>query len=256
MGPLPALLFALLPFPLAHSHPNPQPRSPQCAAYPPKSPTHPTLTTCLPPSLPPNSNPLTYHPWTHPPHCIPSPSSPNPNSPPFYCVYTNAHHNLSIITTPDEASTTLNPLRHPLTAPFFAPDKLMLPRPYEVRDVPGKGKGAVATRRIGKGMAVLVEGVRVLAGVEYPADVGRVEVRVLLGEAVGRLGAPGEVLGLVRGGGRKGGNGEEEEEGEGDGVGGVMEDVMVTNSFGVVVGGKEYMGLFVDAAVSLPLCFP
>jgi hypothetical protein len=118
----------------------------------------------------------------------------------------------------------------------------MLPRPYEVRDVPGKGKGAVATRRIAKGMAVLVEGVRVLAGVEYPAEVGRGEVRGLLGEAVGRLGEPGEVLGLVRGSG-KGDNR--------DGVGGVVEDIMVTNSFGVVVGGKEYMGLFVDAAVSL-----
>jgi hypothetical protein len=118
----------------------------------------------------------------------------------------------------------------------------MVPRPYEVRDVPGKGKGAVATRRIAKGMAVLVEGVRVLAGVEYPAEVGRGEVRGLLGEAVGRLGESGEVLGLVRGGGK----GDDR-----DGVGGVVEDIMVTNSFGVVVGGKEYMGLFVDAAVSL-----
>jgi hypothetical protein len=49
-------------------------------------------------------------------------------------------------------------------------------------------------------------------------------------------------LGLVRGGGKRD---------NGDGVGGVVEDIMVTNSFGVVVGGKEYMGLFVDAAVSL-----
>jgi hypothetical protein len=126
----------------------------------------------------------------------------------------------------------------------------MLPRPYEVLDVPGKGKGAVATRRIAKGMAILVEGVRVLAGVEYPAHVRREEVRVLLGEAVGRLGESGEVLGLVRGVGR-GGDGDGQEEGEDGGVGGVVEDVMVTNSFGVAVGGKEYMGLFVDAAVSL-----
>jgi hypothetical protein len=156
MGPLTTLLSALFPLAHSHSHPNPQQPSPQCAAYPPKSPTHPTLTTCLPPSLPPNSNPLAYHPWTHPPFCIPpSPSSPNPSSPPF-CVYTNAHHNLSILTTPDSASSTLNPLLHPLAAPFFAPEKLMLPRPYEGLDVPGKGKGAVATRWIAKGMAILL----------------------------------------------------------------------------------------------------
>lgn len=123
-----------------------------------------------------------------------------------------------------------------------------------MRDVPGKGKGAVATRGITKGMAVLVDSVRVLAGVEYPADVRREGVKGLLGEAVGRLGEPGEVLGLARrGGGGKDGDGEGD--GERDGVGGVVEDIMVTNTFGVVVGGKEYMGLFVDVAVSLFLAF-
>jgi hypothetical protein len=128
------------------------------------------------------------------------------------------------------------------------------PRPYKVRDVPGKGKGAVATRRIEKGRAVLVDYASVLAAVEYPADVLRGEVQELLRVAAERLGEPGRVTGLARKGDRRASagleEGEEEEDAEGEEEASVMEDVMLTNSFGVVIGGREFMGLFSDLAVS------
>jgi hypothetical protein len=211
------------------------------------SPFNPNLTTCLDSNI---LNPSAWHPWTHQPVClfISSPDSDAPSNPP-YCVFTSGaspalnQHRLgggfSVITTPDEASSALNPLRHALDAPFFAPEKLVLPRPYVVKDIPGKGKGALATRKIEKGKALLVDPVRVLAAVGYPSHVGRESVRGLLKEAVERLAEPSQVLGLSR----KGTADETD-------VGAVVEDILKTNTFGVSVGGVDYMALFADLSVS------
>ncbi|KAL2118828.1 hypothetical protein VTJ04DRAFT_5787 [Mycothermus thermophilus] len=207
------------------------------------SPFNPNLTTCLDSNI---LNPSAWHPWTHQPACIfiSSPDSDAASNPP-YCVFTsgaspapNQHRpggGFSVITTPDEASSALNPLRHALDAPFFAPEKLVLPRPYVVKDIPGKGKGAVATRKIEKGKALLVDPVRVLAAVGYPSHVSRKSVRWLLKEAVERLAEPSQVLGLSR----KGTADETD-------TGAVVEDILKTNTFGVSVGGVDYMALFVD----------
>lgn len=235
MHPVTTLLALTILLPPSSSTPPPPPI---CAPLHPPSPAHAhTSTTCLNPSTP---HPSAWHPWTHQPYCIPASASP-------WCVFTLAAspspHGLSIITTPDDAP---DPRQHALDAPFFAPEKLLLPRPYAVRDIPGKGKGAVATRRIGKGRVVLVDYVSVLAAVEYPADVLREEVQELLRVAEGRLGEEGVVEGLARqGDGRLG-----IRDGDGDGEMSEMEDVMLTNSFAVEVGGKEFMGLFADLAVS------
>ena len=213
-----------------------------CARYPPSRPVSANLTKCLDSLLAPSISPLSLAPWTQPPHCIYAEESP-------YCVFTNAHHSLSIITTPDEASTSLNLLSHHSVDPpsFFAPQKLYLSPPYKVVDVPGKGKGAVATQRIQKGMAILVDTASVLAAAEYPADVMREEVQDLMEAAVDRLADSGNG---VRAQSRMGRRDEEEEEEEGGEGMSEMEDTLLTNSFVVGLGGKEYMGLFVDVAVS------
>ncbi|KAK4119155.1 SET domain-containing protein [Parathielavia appendiculata] len=246
MRSLTTLLIALLFTIGSFSSPNPPPA--QCGLDAAPHPVYRNLTTCLDSST--ATPPSSWHPWTHKPYCTPSSSTP-------WCVFTRASspaaHGLSVITTPDEASAALNPLLHALDAPFFAPEKLMLPRPYEVRDIPGKGKGAIATRRIEKGRAVLVDYASIFAVVEYPADVMREEVRELLRVAAAQLGEPEEVEGLSRRG-RRGGRVAEEEEGE-EGMS-VMEDVMLTNSFGTVIGGKEYMGLFTDLARFNHACEP
>lgn len=89
-------------------------------------------------------------------------------------------------------------------------------------------------------MAILVDTASVLAAAEYPADVMREEVQDLMEVAVDRLADGGSgVRGLSRLGR------DEEEEGVNE-----MEDTLLTNSFVVGLGGKEYMGLFVDVAVS------
>ncbi|KAK3900050.1 hypothetical protein C8A05DRAFT_46035 [Staphylotrichum tortipilum] len=209
------------------------PPSPKCARSPPPHPFHASLTTCLSPH-----SSFSHFPWTHPPYCLPPIS---PSLPP-YCVFTHAALFLSLITTPDFASTTfLNPFLHFPPKPFFAPARLAVPRPYAVRDFPGKGKGAVATRNIAKGTAVLVDRVSVLSEAEFPPGVGGKEVEGLLEVAVRRLGEPERVRGLARRGGR--------------GMG-VVEEVVLTNSFGVEVGGRGFMGLFVDVARFNHACKP
>ncbi|KAK3305945.1 uncharacterized protein B0T15DRAFT_502968 [Chaetomium strumarium] len=250
----------------------------QCASPAPSRPLHSHLTditapSCLDSHISP-SQPSAWHPWTHQPYCIPASDTP-------WCVFTDAAHGISVITTPEEAADALHPHTHLVFGDdddddelllFFEPDKVMKPRPYEVREIPGKGKGAVATRRIEKGKVMLVDTVSVLAAVEYPADVLREEVQDLLRVAAERLGEPGRVTGLakqgvkgrVMGRRRSGGTEEHEQEQEGedeeeeDGVQEMseMEDVMLTNSFGVTVGGKEYMGLFADLARFNHACKP
>ncbi|KAK3317268.1 hypothetical protein B0T19DRAFT_434601, partial [Cercophora scortea] len=178
------------------------------------------------------SNPSAFAPWTHAPYCIEAADSP-------WCVFTNAAtpsgHGISIITTPELASDVLSILHSQFDRPFQAPEKVYSARPYEVRDVPGKGKGAVATQRIEAGRVVLVDHAAVLAAVEYPADVMKEEVQEMMSEAVARLADPGCVMNLTRKG--------RDEEGVAE-----VEDLLLTNSFVVEVGGESVMGLFPNVA--------
>ncbi|GAB1318014.1 hypothetical protein MFIFM68171_08224 [Madurella fahalii] len=241
----------------------------QCGPGTPLSPLdYNTLSLCVDSNIP-ISTPRAWFPWTHRPHCIPADEEP-------WCVFTNAAapkgHGISVITTPDQAASLLHPLAHRVDTPFFAPSKLYHSPPYEVRDVPGKGKGAVATRRLEKGRVVLVDHASVIAAVEYPADVMREEVQELLRVAVERLSEPQKVAGLARLARRDGERAEkaekaekdeedaeeeeeEEEEGE-ERAASEIEEVMLTNTFAVGIEGKEYMALFADLARFNHACKP
>jgi len=189
--------------------------------------------------------PEAWTPWTHKPYCITAADGP-------WCVYTNAavagKHGLSIITTPEIASESLNLLEGHALDKFFpvTASKSYPERPYEVRDVPGKGKGAIATQRIEKDRVILIDYAMIMATVEYPADVSKEEVRDLLTTAVEQLPEPRRVFELSRKG-RPTDN--DEEDGEGEGVSEV-EDFLFSNSFAVTVGGHQFMTLFPDLAVS------
>ncbi|KAL2174049.1 uncharacterized protein P884DRAFT_302838 [Thermothelomyces heterothallicus CBS 202.75] len=250
--------LTLLQLALSSPHSSTPPLPPaQCAPGNFPSPFNPNLTTCLDGAI---LLPSAWHPWTHRPHCVEAADGP-------WCVFTRAalHGSISVVTTPDEAAGALNPLRHVLDDDDDDDDdnndgddsgdwRKGRRRPYEVRDVPGKGKGAVATRRIGKGTAVLADRTAVLAAVEYPADVMREEVQELLAVAAAQLRDPGAVEGLARQGGRQGG---EDYGGDGEVVEmSEMEDIMLTNTFGVTVGGKEYMALFPNLARFNHACKP
>ncbi|KAK4204593.1 hypothetical protein QBC40DRAFT_336781 [Triangularia verruculosa] len=192
-------------------------------------PTTPFDRTALTTIGPYSYDPAAWKPWTHRPYCIEANEEP-------WCVYTNAAspkgHGISIVTTPEVAGSTLNILEHPFDQKFFAPDKLYLPRPYKVVDIPGKGQGVIATQKIEKGKAILVDHASILAAAEYPSDVMREEVQDLLATAVNRLGEPEKVLGLSK-------------KGRGEGATDA-EDLLLTNSFTVGIQGKEFIALFAD----------
>ncbi|KAK4172860.1 hypothetical protein QBC36DRAFT_68357 [Triangularia setosa] len=195
-------------------------------------PTIPFNRTALTTIGPYSYDPSAWNPWTHRPYCIEANEEP-------WCVYTNAAspkgHGISIITTPGIAGSTLNILQHPFDQQFFAPEKLYLPRPYKVVDILGKGKGVVATQKIDKGKAILVDHASIIAAAEYPSDVMREEVQDLLATAVHRLGEPEKVLRLSKKGREK------EDEGATE-----IEDLLLTNSFTVGIQGKEFIALFAD----------
>ena len=195
---------------------------------------HDTLASCVTAS---------FAPWTHRPHC------PDDDTP--YCVHTNARfgrHGVSVIAVPParaNESTTLPAVEalfsSPSTRDFREEDKIADDHdpPYEIRDIPGKGKGLVATRAIPHGTVLMVDHAVVLADAAFPRRVRRDLGRDMLREAIGRLAPGGEeaVLALAR-------------SSADPGVVPAAEDVVKTNSFSVEVGGGNYMALFPRVAVS------
>lgn len=173
-------------------------------------------------------------PWTHRPYCGEDTN---------YCVFTNANfrgssRGVSIIDIPssnasDVTSTVASTSDLLVTED---PKTEQEPPPYEMRDIPGKGKGLVATRKISRGQAFMVDYAVLVADTQFPSRVKRDQGRQLLREAVFRLPAADLVLDLAR------------SSLDPDNVP-AAEDVMKTNAFTVDIGGKAYMALFPHIAV-------
>ncbi|KAH8883149.1 SET domain-containing protein [Thozetella sp. PMI_491] len=180
-------------------------------------------------------NPGGWTPWTHPPYCAGS----------SFCVYTNAmiprRDGISIITTPEIAATSMSLFEHIFDLPFANRSKTYDGNLYELRDVPGKGKGAIATRRIARDMVIMIDPAIMMATVEYPADVQREQVQDILQRGAEQLRDPNRVLGLAQ---------------KGTPGASVVEDVLITNSFGVSVDGNSYMGLFPELSRFNHACHP
>ncbi len=181
---------------------------------------------------------VSWRPWTYPPYCADGSA---------YCVFTSTDfqgpgRGLSLIdmqpTETQNATTSavkslahlLSSLPPPNTAGETSP-------PYDVRDIPGKGKGLVAIRKISRGQTFMVDYAAVVADQQFPTRVRREQGRHLLREAIHRLPAADEVLSLAR------------SSSDPDNVPAV-EDVLKTNSFSVEIAGKVYMALFPRIAVS------
>ncbi|KAL8341832.1 hypothetical protein RB601_005328 [Gaeumannomyces tritici] len=205
--------------------------------------------------------PARWAPWTHPPFCADS----------SFCVYTNAAfqtgRGFSIITTPRVLASAQGQLELAFTAPPLASamdgtgvdegmaiggtrnknnsaDVTPTPRSthvWEVKNIPGKGKGVVATRRIRRGETIMVDYAMVLAAVEFPGRVTQTQGNKILERAASQLRNPERVLGL----GRSSTAGAP-----------VMEDVMRTNTFSVTINGEPYMGLFPSVSRINHACAP
>ncbi|KAH8881337.1 SET domain-containing protein [Thozetella sp. PMI_491] len=179
------------------------------------------------------SEPRRWAPWTHQPYCAGT----------DYCVYTNAlfHGGVSFIATPERAAATfatLEPMLHG-APPGAAP--VNTSTPFDVRDIPGKGKGLIASRRIAKGELLLVDYPRFIADTHFPLRTKRERGRQLLQRAADQVADPEQLLNLARSG-AEGAH--------------AIEDVMRTNSFSVTIDDKFFMGMFPNIARINHACNP
>ncbi|KIH93388.1 hypothetical protein SPBR_04236 [Sporothrix brasiliensis 5110] len=121
-------------------------------------------------------------------------------APTQFCVYTNHRHGiggLSIVTTPETAAASMAVWDEALPAPPELARNAS--RAYAMVDVPGRGKGVVATRRIRQYEAFMVDYAALavdlrVAGGAVPRDEGY----RLLGTATGQVSDPARVLGLAQ----------------------------------------------------------
>jgi hypothetical protein len=100
--------------------------------------------------------------------------------------------------------------------------------------MPGKGKGVVASQKITKGSAFMVDYASIIAAVEFPEKMPRFQGHMLLERAVEQLPDPQRVLSLAR---------------SKSSTTALVEDVMRTNSFSITLNEKPWMGLFPQISV-------
>ncbi len=144
---------------------------------------------------------------------------------------------ISIIATPELAASELSLFDHFLDVPFpdvsntmNASDTL-----YEIKDIPLKGKGAVATRKIAKEQIIMVDHAIILSPTEYPKDMPRESIQDILHRGAEQLRDPRRVFELDQ---------------KGTPGASVVEDVLNTNSFALSISGVPYTGLFPELSVS------
>lgn len=210
-----------------------RPLKPGCLPGPFRLDTHPTCVTAAD-----DDDTASWDPWTHRPYCVDNTANTK------HCVFTNANYHgrgVSIIDVQpsdgDNATSAVSVARLlSSAAPISVAGHEESP-PYEVRDLPGKGKGLIATRKIPRGQVFMFDYAAIIADTQFPSRVKREQGRQLLEKAAERLAGAEEVYALAR------------SSPDPDNVP-VAEDVMKTNSFSVEIGGKGYMALFPKIAVS------
>ncbi|KAK0613173.1 hypothetical protein B0T14DRAFT_384451, partial [Immersiella caudata] len=183
-------------------------------------------------------------PWTHRPYC------PTEGAP--FCVHTSTRfrrHGISYIAVPTDKAAEMNEktsirfVEVLLAGEALPDDGRQSPgstlaveqkeKPYQVQDLPGKGKGVVATKRIQRGTVLMVEHAAVIADTLFPSRVKRAVGREMLQRAMARLGeeCEGAILELAK------------SSRDPEGVP-AAEDLMKTNSFTVKISGNSHMALF------------
>ncbi len=165
-------------------------------------------------------------PWTHPRACVDVSYSGDAK----FCAYTAADsgpHGISIITIPEHAAHLAGFVAD--TYQPAAPDV-----PYQVVDMPGKGRGAVATRAIKKGEPIFNDYAALVLNSRTMELLKKNESDALLQLATDRLAEPHRVYDGARAHSEYG----------------VVMDVIATNAFFQEVEGQSYYKLYPQIAVS------
>ena len=176
--------------------------------------------------LPVDDSAVHSSPWTHPPEC-----EHTTDGTVKYCAYTNANHGprgWSIITTPETAANSASFLAQQLNA------STLRNAPYKMVDIPGKGKGLVATRPIKRHEEILVEHAAMLVDITFTVNVQATRGYRLLHAAVDRLSDPASVWEL----GKSNGLANDE-----------VENILRTNGFNTPMDGVPHIALYPTVSV-------
>ncbi|GAB1317386.1 SET domain-containing protein [Madurella fahalii] len=175
-------------------------------------------------------------PWTHPPECVYTAGKAAK-----YCAYTNSRHGSrgwSIITSPETAADNIGFLNMPLNSSRRTG---LRDAPYKIVDIPGKGKGLVATRRIKRYQEILVDYATVLVDIAFTTKVPAFQGYRLLHSAVNQLSDPDSVLEL---------------DGSSEFAQDRVENVLRTNSFHTNLGGVPHMAVYPAVSRINHACMP
>ncbi|KAI2634995.1 SET domain-containing protein [Hypomontagnella submonticulosa] len=185
-----------------------------------------------------------WQPWMFPPVCI-EPEKPGDSK---LCVFTytklRGETGISIVTTPEIAAAAMGVLEDPDPRwENWARDRPLVvshPPPYEVRELKDKGMGVIANRTIRKDEVVMLR-YPVIVRVMDPRPWKHQDVMKLLHRAAVQLPAKDglEMLKLAH---SKGGY--------------IIDDIVNTNSFGVLLDNVDHSGLYLDVSRLNHACQP
>ncbi|KAI1077579.1 SET domain-containing protein [Whalleya microplaca] len=139
--------------------------------------------------------PVDWSPWTHSPKCLPAHKKPEVK----YCVFTNSQHGnqgVSIITTPETAANNVDMLNDPGTSFARLLQNSSGGASYKIAEIPGKGKGVVATRRIERSETIMADWASIVVDVSFPISVRRSQGYHLFHQAADQLVDPDRLLRL------------------------------------------------------------
>jgi hypothetical protein len=184
-----------------------------------------------------------WEPWSFPPLCIKLSNRTVTDK--QYCTFTyhfSPDNAISLVTTPDSAAVMLEKLEDINILPELRASSSAKQRSekdanrsYTIEDVPGRGKGVIARRRIPRSEIVMKAYPTLIVKLEVPQLVTKKQETALLERAVYQLPVHQQtsVLTLAQSMG-----------------GGVIQDVLATNNFGIAINGVSHRGLFPDGSVS------
>ncbi|KAI2782049.1 SET domain-containing protein [Daldinia loculata] len=183
-------------------------------------------------------------PWTFPPVCA-EPEKPGDSK---LCVFTyinlRGDVGISLVTTPEIAAGGAGILGDPdpLWENWARGHPLVVsdPPPYEVRDLEDKGMGVIANRTIRKDEVVLLRYPVILRIMDYRPWKTQ-DVMKLLHRAAVQL-PQKEAMQMLKLAHSKGGY--------------IVEDIVNTNSFGVMLNGADHSGLYLDVSRLNHACKP
>jgi hypothetical protein len=184
-----------------------------------------------------DDEPIHWSPWTHKPECLVSETAEGLK----YCLYTNSHNGFigtSIITTPDVAANSAWMLDELDLSRLWTAKNLTASPPYKIADIPGKGKGVVATRLIRRSEVAMIDWASMLLDFQFPSSFRSSQGYGLFHQAMNQLRDPDGLLGLAN---------------RGPDAPDLVEDILRTNGFNYDFGGKPHMAVYALIAVeSLP----